>query len=78
MIKDKKFQTFLKDRRNALLSLDRKIIIEYYQKYNIQLPADELSMWAGIHMARIECNDIPHDEKLKSRQWLSDHDFKTL
>lgn len=67
---------FVKERNEALLSLDKKKITAYAKKYWVSMPKDELIFWAGIHKARLGIKDFPDDEKEKSRIWLKENGFK--
>ena len=67
---------FIKDRNEALFSLDKEKLLNYFNKYKIQIPKNELVFWAGIHKARLGIIDIPHDEREKSKKWLTENGFK--
>ena len=69
-------QAFVKERDEALLSLDKNKILEYCKKYSVPIPDDEEVFWAGIHKARIHTNSIPLDAKLDSCMWLGEHGFR--
>ncbi len=66
---------FLKDRKKALLSLDRNEIIKYCNKYKIEIPLYDESFWAGIHKARVAALDLPEGERDKSRLWLDNNGY---
>jgi transcriptional regulatory protein LevR len=40
---------FVKERDEAMLSLNKEKIMNYMRKYNVQMPKNELVFWAGIH-----------------------------
>jgi len=66
-------QQFLKERREALLSLDRKKITAFAKKWNPEIDHDSLppeGFWRGVHKARTACTDLPENERQKSREWL--------
>ncbi len=67
---------FLKDRREALLSMDKKKIEQYMKKYDVRFkPSNDLVFWTAIHKARCNLLDFPIEEKEKSRKWLHEHGF---
>jgi hypothetical protein len=65
-----KHKQFLRDRREALLSMDKNKILDYCRKYGVPIPADENVLWVGIHKARCEALDISQEERQKSADWL--------
>lgn len=68
---------FVKERNEALLSLDKKKIKAYMKKYHVRFePADETVFWAAIHKAIIGINTATAEQKAKSRDWLAAHGFK--
>ena len=72
---------FIKERNEALLSLDKEKIIAYSKKHNIDLPKDEKVFWAGVHKAI--CNlylystndEISLEQYERSYTWLSENGF---
>ena len=69
-------EEFLKDRDEALLSLDRTKIEAFMDKYGENMPENETVFWAGIHKARIEISYFPDDVKELSKKWLREHRFR--
>lgn len=63
---------FIRERNEALLSLDREKIEAHMRKYECPIPADDEMFWAGIHKARTAVKTFPEDERKKSRDWLAD------
>ena len=61
---------FLRDRREALLSLDRNIINAYCIKYDINLPSTDEAFWLAIHKARTASLDLPIEERRISKRYL--------
>lgn len=70
-------RAFVKERDEALLSLDKDKILAYMHHYGVPVPKSNVVFWAGIHKARIASNGIPEDEKEKSRAWLTERGFST-
>ena len=50
---------FLKERNEALLSLDKNKITKTLIKYGVEIPEDEQIFWAGVHKARMEIISFP-------------------
>lgn len=64
------FEEFLKDRREALLSLDKVKIDAYMMKYGERSHPDEEVYWRGIHKAITASTDLPIEFRRKSKEWL--------
>lgn len=72
---------FIKERNKALLSLNKKRIIDYMKKYGISIPQDEKIFWAGVHKAicslyLVDENEISLEQYTKSANWLKLNGFK--
>ena len=67
---------FLRERNEALLSLDRKKIDIYAKKYEVSMPKNETAYWAGIHKARLAVTEFSDDVKEVSKKWLIEHGLK--
>lgn len=68
---------FVKDRDEALLSLDKEKIIKFSKKYGIPYTtSNETVFWAGIHKAIIQLKSATNEQKLNSVNWLTEHGFK--
>lgn len=66
---------FLKDRNEALLSLDETKIRAYMEKYGEAdaLPKDKPEVfWRGVHKAITGCKDLPIEFRRKSKAWLAE------
>lgn len=66
---------FIKDRDEALLSLDKDKIMAYCKKYGVPIPDEELVFWAGIHKAIVHLISATQEQKERSAQWLLEHGF---
>lgn len=71
-------EAFMRDRDEALLSLDRDKLEAYFRKYDVPMPADDLMFWTAIHKARTAVTSLPADERKKSREWLAQHGFSHM
>lgn len=73
---------FVKERNEALLSLDKNKIIAYMNKYKIQIPKDEKIFWAGVHKSICNLflfrdNNVTKEQYEKSYNWLKENGFTT-
>lgn len=70
---------FIKDRDEAILSLDKDKIMEYLRKYNMEgsKPEEEIIFWAGTHKAVLGIRSATDEQKEYSRKWLRENGFKT-
>ena len=66
---------WLADRKDALLSMDKKKILEYSVNYYDGAgynEADEQAFWIGVHKARSSSIDLPEFERRVSIAWLKE------
>jgi hypothetical protein len=66
---------FVKERDEALLSLDKEKIMSFINKYGLKMPSSELAFWAGVHMAILRIDSAAKEQKEKSAKWLLDKGF---
>lgn len=66
-------RAFIKERDEALLSLDRSKIEVYLRKYQIPIPQDDEVFWRGVHKAICAINSAPESAKKASKAWLREH-----
>ena len=62
---------FIKDRDEALLSLDEAKLKAYLRKYGEEPPEDSRVFWLAIHKAITACKSLPIDFRRKSAMWLA-------
>lgn len=74
--KDIDIKLFVKERDEALLSLDKEKIIRFSKKYGVPMPKSELAFWASIHKAIVLLNSATAEQKQKSTNWLLQNGFK--
>jgi len=72
---DNDMKDFIRERDEALLSLDKKKLEAYFKKYDVDMPTNENEYWAGIHNARLAHQKFSKDVKKISRDWLIEHGF---
>lgn len=69
---DAEIEAFVRDRDEALLSLDEAKIRAYMVKYSIRnIATTDEAFWRAIHKARTGIKNFPADEKQKSKIWLA-------
>ncbi len=69
-------QQFVKERDDALRSLDKRKIQKYMKKYRVNFcPRNETVFWAAVHKAIICINSATAGEKERSARWLIEHGF---
>ena len=68
---------FVKERNEALFSLDRKKIEAYCAKYGDGESANvpDVVFWAGVYKAICEIKDAPEEKVQIARTWLKAHGF---
>lgn len=70
---------FVKERDEALLSMDENKIRAHFLKWNKkELPKDLEVFWMTIHKARTGATSLPMAERQKSKQWLSEKGLHSL
>lgn len=67
---------FIKERNEALFSLDKKRIEAYYLKYIGALPSNELVFWASVHKAICQMTNAPKETVCISKKWLRENGFE--
>ena len=69
--------SFVKERNDALFSLDRKKIEAYCAKHGDTESADvpDIVFWAGVYKAICVIKNAPEDKVRIARTWLSAHGF---
>ena len=71
-------EEFLKERRHALLSMDKTTIESYLHKYGVRIPSNEDTFWISIHMARTGAKDLPMEQRIISKQWLRERGYRSM
>lgn len=69
-------QKFIRERNEALLSLDEQKIRAYMKKYGVYFgPKNETVWWAGVHKAILGISSITPEQRERSEKWLIEHGF---
>lgn len=69
------------DRDVALLSMDRDKILEYANKYEVNisnLPDTDESFWAAVHIAVSSVESLPMEKRISSKRWLIERGMEVL
>lgn len=70
-------EKFVRERDEALLSLDKEKIQAYLRKYGVDYePENEMVWWAGIHKAILGIRSATPEQVERSKKWLVEHGFK--
>lgn len=69
---------FVKERNEALFSLDEDKIKAYFKKYDIPIPEDETEFWGGIYKIIYNIKDAPKELKYKACEWLIEHGMSPI
>lgn len=64
---------FVRERNEALLSLDREKIERFAKKYGVAMPSSDEAFWRGVHKAICNITNIPFEVRQKSADWLFEH-----
>ena len=54
---------YVKERDEAMLSLDKDKIVSFCKKYGVPVPENELVFWAGVHKAIVALNSATDEQK---------------
>lgn len=76
---NKNLKEFRKERAAVLRSLDPKKVVEFHKKWNnsVVLPTWEV-VEIAMHKARTACRDLNRDERLYSKQWLTERGYRSM
>lgn len=66
-------EKFIKERNEALFSLDEKKIKRYLKKYGITIPRNEEVFWCTIYKSICNVEGAPQEVKEKAMAWLKEH-----
>ena len=61
---------FVKERDDALLSLDENKIRAFCRKYHVQLSDNPLVFWASVYKSILAMRNSPADIREKAEAWL--------
>lgn len=69
---------YVKERDEALLSMDEDFIRKTFAKWDVPLPDDPVDFWVTMHKARTGAKLLPEEERKKSRDWLTERGLPHL
>lgn len=67
------FDEFLRERNDAILSMDEGKIRDFSRKYGIPEPQEDIVFWSGIHKSILALNAASEEQKTASKAWLDRH-----
>lgn len=65
--------SFVKERNEALLSMDKRKIVRWAKKYGLSMPTNDEAFWRAVHKAICNIQTFPWDVRQKSADWLFEH-----
>lgn len=71
-------QEFLRDRDEALLSLDEGKLRAYMRKYGETPPSNPVVFWMAVHKAITACMSLPIEFRRASAMWLAVRGSKSM
>ena len=69
-------KSFVKERDEALLSMDVKRIREYAKKYHVPCPKKDEVVLAGAAKAIRHLTNATQEQKAAAEKWLLEHGFR--
>lgn len=66
-------EKFIKERNEALFSLNEKKIRKYCKKYGVTIPRNEEVFWRTIYKTVCNVEDTPQEVKERAMEWLKEH-----
>lgn len=69
----KNIQDFVKERNDALLSMNEDKIRRCARKYGIRTPINQTAFWGGVYKAICNVPDAPKDVRWIAEKWLRKH-----
>ena len=69
-------EKFVKERNEAMFSLEKEKIVAYCKKYGIHIPENEQVFWAGVYKSILAVENSPEHLRHKAIEYLDGHGFK--
>ncbi|MDD6490281.1 MAG: hypothetical protein PUG48_10845 [Clostridia bacterium] len=70
-------EEFVKERNEALFSLDEEKIRAYAKKYCVSLPENPKVFWGAVYKSIYNVTDAPQELKDKAKAWLEENGMST-
>lgn len=68
-----KINNFVKERDEALFSLDERKIRAYAEKYSVRLSNEPEAFWGSVYKAIYNIIDAPTELRQKAKEWLEEN-----
>lgn len=79
MTSEQEMEHFVKERNEALLSMDEAKIRGFFRKWNeFELSTNNAVFWTSIHKAITGVKGLPIDFRKASKAWLDKRGFKSF
>ena len=65
--------SFVKERNEALFSLDRERIEAYFSKRGVETPKEDIVFWAAIYKCICHITSAPPELVEQAKTWLHEH-----
>lgn len=72
-----KLEQYIKERDEALLSLEKEKIIAFCKKYNLPYAKKDKVFWAEVYKCIFHINASSAQQKLNAQCWLIENGFAT-
>lgn len=64
---------YAKERNEALFSMDKEKIMDFFKKYGLDAPENETVFWATVHKCICNIPTAPAELSERSGRWLAEH-----
>ena len=65
--------SFVKERNEALFSLDRERIEAYFRKQGAEMPKEDIVFWACVYKCICHITSAPAELVQQAKEWLHSH-----
>lgn len=72
-----KTDDFIKERNEALFSLDEQKIRAYAEKWCAKVPENPIAFWGAVYKAIYNITNAPTELKQKAKEWLEENGMST-
>ena len=66
----------IKERNDALFSLDRPTIEAYFKKCGLKIPESDIVFWASVYKCIYNIKNAPAELKEQAKTWLQTHGMR--
>lgn len=75
-VMESRLAKFVKERNEALFSLDRSTIESYLKRRGMGVPENDIVFWAAVYKSIYNITDAPAELKEKAITWLQAHGMR--